>query len=385
MPYVGGAVAVVALLAGAFLADASWQGRPVRVDKDTSLPFDLPESVREALYYASLAPSSHNAQMWSVRAYPEAGRLAVAVDGDRVLAVTDPEGREALISLGCFVENLVRALEAFGHDVAVTVAEPEAGAPRDVAATWAESQELVVVDYSGGSPTPGAVRQDELQVMLTRHTEKSPTTTRPLPDAAVAALFPAAGANPHWVPRSSPAFAYLAEATVAATVAANGRQAVRDELAAWLRFSDDEALREKDGLPAEQLGMTGLKKSFYYLFFDREQAQGDKFAAQGNDQAKAQAEGGAGFVVITGENTLAGLVAAGRTTEAFWLAATARGVSVHPMSALLETTGGPAAAQEYLGLASPVQMLLSVGLLDGDYGQNAAIRRPLADFVRLGE
>jgi hypothetical protein len=30
-------------------------------------------------------------------------------------------------------------------------------------------------------------------------------------------------------------------------------------------------------------------------------------------------------------------------------------------------------------------MLLSVGRVDGDYGRNTAIRRPLADFVYLGE
>jgi len=375
-----GSVLGVVVLAVGCLGYAAWRGRPVRVEKDTSLSFALPESVREALYYASLAPSSHNAQMWHVRAYPEDNRLTIAVDADRVLTVTDPEGREAIISVGCFLENLVRALEAFGHGVTVTVAEAESGA-----AAWGSGQDLVAVDYSGAARQPDAAGHDRLQAMVTRHTEKNPISTEPLSDAVVADLFPAAGANPSWVPRQSPDFAYLADATIAATVAASGRQAVRDELAQWLRFSDQETLRTKDGLPAEQLGMAGVKKTLYYLFVNRDKARGDTFAGQGNDQAKAQAEGGAGFVVITGENTLAGLLQSGRDAEAFWLEATARAIGVHPMSALLESDQGPVAAQERLGLSAPVQMLLSVGRGDGDYGRNTAIRRPLADFVRLGD
>lgn len=72
------------------------------------------EKLAFLLRYAILAPSSHNTQPWKfainereVRAY---------TNKDRWLRVADADERELHISLGCAIENLVIAAEHFGYD-----------------------------------------------------------------------------------------------------------------------------------------------------------------------------------------------------------------------------------------------------------------------------
>ncbi|MFQ7390262.1 MAG: hypothetical protein ACLRP3_23470 [Escherichia sp.] len=52
----------------------------------------------------------------------------------------------------------------------------------------------------------------------------------------------------------------------------------------------------KDGLPAEQLGITGIKKLLYYSFFDRQKAQGEAFAAESISKTASSVAQSAGFL-----------------------------------------------------------------------------------------
>lgn len=84
-------------------APAEWQ-----VDL-ASCPADTVGSMLEySLRYAVLAPSSHNAQPWLFRL--EEHRVDIVVDTSRSLPVSDPEDREAVISVGAALFNLRVAL-----------------------------------------------------------------------------------------------------------------------------------------------------------------------------------------------------------------------------------------------------------------------------------
>ncbi len=65
------------------------------------------------LYYASLAPSSHNSQPWYVRVLSP-NEWIVGVDPHRRLPAVDPGNREVMLSLGAFTENLSIAAHTFG-------------------------------------------------------------------------------------------------------------------------------------------------------------------------------------------------------------------------------------------------------------------------------
>ncbi|NIP56684.1 MAG: nitroreductase [Gemmatimonadetes bacterium] len=66
------------------------------------------------LRYAVLAPSSHNSQPWAFRVRD--GTVDVYADPSRWLRVADADRRELYLSVGCAVENLVVAAEAFGFE-----------------------------------------------------------------------------------------------------------------------------------------------------------------------------------------------------------------------------------------------------------------------------
>lgn len=86
---------------------------------------ELPKPLKEALYYASLAPSSHNAQMWKLYYSPSRSTLTLVLDKTRSLAQVDPENRESYISLGAYAKTMEEALKAYGYAPALDIAEKE--------------------------------------------------------------------------------------------------------------------------------------------------------------------------------------------------------------------------------------------------------------------
>lgn len=58
---------------------------PLRPTRDDTLPFPLAEGIRNALYYASLAPNAHNAQAWEVRYDSRTVMFSLALDRNRRL------------------------------------------------------------------------------------------------------------------------------------------------------------------------------------------------------------------------------------------------------------------------------------------------------------
>jgi len=80
---------------------------------DSAYPHDksLSEKLAFLLHYAQLAPSSHNSQPWQFSIQGSA--IHLYPDLDCWLKVADPERRELYISLGCALENLLVAAEHF--------------------------------------------------------------------------------------------------------------------------------------------------------------------------------------------------------------------------------------------------------------------------------
>lgn len=86
---------------------------PWQIDKN-DFPFDgsSEDQMKFLLRYAILAPSSHNTQPWKFSI--KGSRIEVYVDRTRWLRVADPDQRELFISAGCALENLLVAGEHFG-------------------------------------------------------------------------------------------------------------------------------------------------------------------------------------------------------------------------------------------------------------------------------
>lgn len=342
---------------------------PLRPTRDDALPFPLAEGIRNALYYASLAPNAHNAQAWEVRYDSRTAIFSLALDRDRRLRHTDPDDREARLSLGAFLENFREAGMAAGYEVSIDMLnQPD---PSGVAAR-------MTLKPAAAPPAPAAVAR--LALMEKRHTDKRPFENKILDPATVQRLLEKRKPYLHYYPKGTPTFEYLAENAVRAMRAQSANRNKQKELADWLRFSDAEALATRDGLPAEQLGITGLRKSLYYLFYDRDNARSKEFALQAVAQTQEQVDHCSGFFVLTGGTSLPEQLHTGMALEAFWLDAAAEGIALHPLSQMLEERPFRDNIREDLGLVLPPQMVLRAGVL-ADYGQNYGIRRPLARFI----
>lgn len=343
-------------------------GRPLELGGDTSLSFDMPEDFKNILQYASMAPSGHNAQPWKVRYSENTAGFTLFFDSSRSLPQVDSHNREALISLGAFLENWEQAAQSYGYEASITIL-PELGSNMEVA--------HILLEPAGQPPTDAKLR---LVRLLNRHTDKRSYEARPIPASAIGEIVGNHQPYLHFYPKGTPEYAWLSTNAVEAARAQAHHAGKRLELADWMRFSNAEASQSRDGLPAEQLGLTGLLKVVFYTFYSRETAAAEPFALEAIKQAEQQVNSAAGFFVVTGSSDFRATVQAGMHFEKFWLDAVEFGVSIHPMSQILEEEPFASNIMQALSLDTPVQMIVRAGI-NSDYGQNNRIRRNINSFT----
>lgn len=332
----------------------------VRIDKTVN---GLSPELQEILYLGSLAPNSHNIQSWKIEVYPDEGYLTIYVDESRRLAVVDSKDRELYISLGCYVETLIKSFTAHGYEAKYDICQNE---------------NCIRLDYKKISD---AIDEELIDMITKRHTDKrafdktisiAKTDYSYLNSDSKRIYFFSVGTDGYDLIKNETLEAYTEQAY---------DEEVAAELSSWLRLSDKEATAQKDGLPAEQLGISGIKKALYYLCTTHESAQGKSFAEQGITTTRNQLEGCAGFVIVNSGDSVEELILCGMKTVDLWLDLTKDSISVQPMSYAIECVEHRETLEKELGIKN-IQMILRVGFTD-DYGKNAAIRRDLADYISV--
>lgn len=342
---------------------ARFQGKPLTIHTDKALNH-VDTELEDILYYASLAPSSHNMQSWQVEVQVNEQRMNLSIDETRTLDVVDPRNKELYISLGCYLETLVTAFQSYGYNTEVFVDN---------------ESEKITIAYQ--KVPERKINIEKLAIMQKRHADKSKYKHDPL-DAHVLSKLRNDLDGIYYYEANSSQAEYLKTKTLEAITMQSAMQDYRDELNFWMRFSDEEVRQKKDGISAEMIGLQGIAKTFYYWTINHQNASSDTFAKQGNSIAANQVNHCSGFVVVTGNNTFSGWIDAGRRTQAFWLKCTENNIAVQPISAILELAPFCDNVQEDLGLDNSVQMILRVGYVD-DYGKNVGVRRDLHDYVEI--
>jgi len=325
---------------------------------------DIPEKISQILGDASLAPSSHNTQQWRVKILSET-ELLVMTDQGRWLTQVDPENRELMLSIGAFLENLEQAALTFGY---MTQTEILAKTPRDT--------DVVKIKLTPCPP----VKSKILELIQSRATDRRPYEKADLSASQVEELTKLLPGCLSWFPRNGKEGGWLA----VSLVAANRQQADNDgkqkELSEWLRFSQAEAREKKDGLTAEMLGLSGIKKFYWYTFLKKKDVLSKSFRDQGVASARSQVDGCAGFFVITsGDGSVSSLLQAGRDYEKLILKCTEFGIAFQPMSQLMEESPWKDEIAKELTLSRPVQFVVRTGLSKSRPAPS--IRRPVEDFA----
>lgn len=140
------------------------------VDAEDFPPDGSPdEQAAFLLRYAVLAPSSHNSQPWAFRI--REGSVDVYADPARWLRVADADRRELHLSVGCALENLLVAAEAFGLAPEVRYGPEDADADRVARVDLERAEEGFIPARPSGL----------LDAILRRHTNHGEFDGRPIP------------------------------------------------------------------------------------------------------------------------------------------------------------------------------------------------------------
>ncbi len=78
---------------------------------------DAVQKLQHLIHFAIFAPSSHNTQPWLFKV--ENNRIEITLNLERVLPVSDPQKRQAYLSLGTAVGNIRVAAAHYGYNVEV--------------------------------------------------------------------------------------------------------------------------------------------------------------------------------------------------------------------------------------------------------------------------
>jgi nitroreductase len=321
-----------------------------------SFPDDGPldAQIRFLLRYAVLAPSSHNSQPW--RFSIEGSGVDLFADEERWLRVADPDRRELYLSVGCALESLLVAAEQFGFDHQV------AYFPDDDDAHVAH-----VVLSPGGSRS--SLRGGLFEALTERSTNHSPYHGS-VPETTIDELDEAVVDPDLWV-------RFVDDDETKATIGELVTRADRRQ------FEDPDYRREL----GEWIGNGALATSWVKAKLGQLAVThldvGDRQAAKDSVLVES-----APVVVVLGSatDTPSARVRVGQTFERLALLATTAGLSVHPMSQVLElsdlrgelteTLAATDGVPEDRNTDGVVQHLFRLGYADPERGQSS--RRPLS-------
>ena len=336
---------------------------------------DLPEGEETAkgmdgedariLRYASLAPSGHNSQPWFVKVLGK-GEWIIGGDPQRRLPAVDSDNRELLLSIGAFAENLSLAASVAGYEANIEVT---AKSPRD--------EEVLRLSLKKAAPATYP-----LERLTLRRTVKNGFLSKEIAGEDVKALAGPHGGRLFYYPRGTDHAKCVQEGTVESYRGQTSRDDAQKELANWIRFSNSDARKHRDGLTTEGMEIIGFSGWFVRQFVDQGDVVGERFRKQGLEVATRWASEGGGWMIVTSSGSnVADLIETGRRFERTALLARERNIALHPMTQVLEEEKGRREIASNHGKEVIPQFVLRVGYLD-TYPAPVSLRRTVASFVR---
>jgi nitroreductase len=296
----------------------------------------------DAATAAGNAPSILNTQPWQWRVRRDG--LDLFANRSRQLAAGDPQGRQLMLSCGAALHHARIALAANGW--AVHVARLPMASDPDLLAT------LVL---TGRAPiTMEALRL--ASVMRIRHTDRRPVSERPIPDVGLQAITAAA--------RVEGNLHVLTPENVADLGSAAGRAAVVEagdtQIAAELMYWTGRARLSGTGLPASVLPDHPTQTTVPSRDFGR---SGTLPVGAGHDWAAV-------YALLFGDGDgPQDWLRAGEALSGAWLTATTIGVSVVPLSGVVEVASTWHTLRHLLaGLGHPY-LALRLGISDPEQHQ----------------
>jgi hypothetical protein len=304
------------------------------------------------------APSVHNTQPW--RWHATSRTLELHADRSRGLPATDPEGRNLVISCGAALHHAQVVAGALGWATLVE-RHPD---PED-------PDLLARLELSPAPPSRGGA--DVLAAVEQRCTDRRRFTSWPVPDERLDHL--AAVAN-QWGTRAM-ALSDVTERFLAERLVQRAGALQRDNRAAVLEQEAWLGRGAADGIPVAALEDSGVVADAYAHRFETGPAH----------LADPDVHGSDGLVLLfAAQDDPTAWLRAGEGLSALWLVAIQGGLSVVPLSQVIEVAQTRAAfrAEVLGGLAEPL-VLARVGWQPMNRTPLARTpRRPLDEVLTVG-
>jgi hypothetical protein len=277
---------------------------------------------------ARAAPSRFNSQPWCFAVQPN-GDVEVSWDPSRMLAVSDPTGRDLFLSLGAAVESACLQAAAAGKPLIFVPADGQE--PEHVG-------RLV-------STQVAAAREDRrlAQFLAERRTARTPHLQFAIPPVVQLALRRETvgwGCRLH-VESDRSAVRRLAVLSRQAAVEQYSREETRADLRAWYRLSPADLDQCQDGVTAECLELDGIMLTLTRLALNPKSIGLIRWGAARilalREWNIARRTGA--FCLLTTQSTdRTDMVRAGRLLIRLWLLATEAGLSTHALSPVLQSS-----------------------------------------------
>jgi hypothetical protein len=344
--------------------------------KDQEKPIKgLGKEDMEILSLASLAPSGHNTQPWTVKII-EPNYWIIGSEKKRWLPAVDPENREMLLGIGAFLENLVLAAGTFGYRVDINII----GKNRtdtdiaDIRLRKDKAQEFPLEKLKRRRTVRSnfldqEIRGDDLEYITKHDTRQCLVQVK----------------SPHsfYFPNNSIQGKYLQQGTIEANRTQAFRDPAQEELANWIRWSNKEAKEYRNGLTPESMEIKGIAGFFVRSFYDRQSVLKKSFRDQTVDVVAKQVKTCGGWLVVTShDSSIPALIEHGRVFQNMLLKIRDKMIAIHPMTQMLEEIPWRNQVARELGLPAEIQWILRLGYLKS-YPDPVSLRMPLSLFVQV--
>ena len=336
---------------------------------DSSINFDhikyINKTTYKILYYASLAPSGHNSQPWSVR-FLSATEWIIESDMERRLSIVDSGNREVMLSMGAFIENLVIAAGVFGLSAHITILA-KSNFDRQVAKVVFEKV------------TP---REYPLQRIIMRRTVKSNMMSKELNKDDIKAFEDEVGSMIYYFPRGGEHAVFMEKEAINNFKIQTENDKAQEELSKWTRFKNSDIVKYRDGLTPQSMEINGIAGWYVSNFMKKKDVIKDGFRQKGIEKTIEQVKQGAGWIALTSEgNSTTDLIDTGRRFQRMALIARERNIAIHPMTQSLEEKHGQANIKASHATEIFPQFMLRVGYIN-KYPDPVTLRRPVSWFVK---
>lgn len=337
--------------------------KPTLRDRNKTLKPDE----REILFLASLAPSGHNTQPWFVQ-YLEPYHWVIGNDKSKWLPAVDPTQRETMLSMGAFIQNLEYAAGSFGYVCNWTLLAKTNQDERVMEVKLIKEQSKNAFD-TAKIKTRRTVRSNFLSDVLGKKDLKYLIDSEP--------------EFIHYLPTTSKESQFINEQTIEANRLQSYRDPAQQELADWIRFSNKDADRHRDGLTTAGMEIEGIPGWIVRNFYGKNNVMKNDFREQSIENIKKEVSESAGWILITSkDNSVSTLLETGRRMQRLFLKVREKSIAIHPMTQILEESSTRQTLNQSIGIRENVQFILRTGYLK-DYPQPVSLRRPIDWFIRL--